>query len=58
MGLEAHGGHGLTYRNIQPIAAIREIREVSIGHSIVARAVVVGVDLAVREMIALMDVAP
>jgi pyridoxine 5-phosphate synthase len=57
MGLEAHGGHGLTYRNIQPIAAIREIHEVSIGHSIVARAVVVGMDIAVREMIALLDVA-
>lgn len=57
MGLEAHGGHGLTYRNIQPIGAIREIHEVSIGHSIVARAVVVGMDIAVREMIALLDVA-
>ncbi len=57
MGLAAHGGHGLTYRNIEPIASILEIDEVSIGHSIVARAVVVGMDLAVREMIALMDVA-
>jgi pyridoxine 5-phosphate synthase len=57
MGLEAHGGHGLTYRNIQPIAAIREIHEVSIGHSVVARAVVVGMDIAVREMIALLDAA-
>jgi len=57
MGLEAHGGHGLTYRNVQPIAAIQEIHEVSIGHSIVARAVVVGMDIAVREMIALLDVA-
>lgn len=57
MGLEAHGGHGLTYLNIQPIAGIREIAEVSIGHSIVARAVVVGMDIAVREMAALLDVA-
>lgn len=57
MGLEAHGGHGLTYRNIRPVAAIREIHEVSIGHSIVARAVIAGMDMAVREMIALMDVA-
>jgi len=56
MGLTAHGGHGLTYRNIQPIAAIGEIDEVSIGHSIVARAVLVGMDLAVREMLALLDV--
>ena len=57
MGLRPHGGHGLTYRNIQPVAAMAEIEEVSIGHSIVARAVVVGMDLAVREMLALMDVA-
>lgn len=57
MGLRAHGGHGLTYRNIQPVAGIPEIEEVSIGHSIVARAVVAGMDLAVREMLALMDAA-
>ncbi|MFH1502260.1 MAG: pyridoxine 5'-phosphate synthase [Candidatus Eisenbacteria bacterium] len=57
MGLRAHGGHGLTYRNVQPIAAIAEIDEVSIGHSIVSRAVSVGMDLAVREMLALLDVA-
>jgi pyridoxine 5-phosphate synthase len=55
MGLEAHGGHGLTYLNIGPIAAIQEIHEVSIGHSIIARAVVVGMDIAVREMIALVE---
>jgi pyridoxine 5-phosphate synthase len=57
MGLQAHGGHGLTYRNIHAIAGIGEIEEVSIGHSIVSRAVLVGMDLAVREMIALLDVA-
>ncbi len=56
MELMVHGGHGLTYRNIEPIARIREIEEISIGHSIVARAVLVGMDLAVREMMALMDV--
>ena len=55
MGLTAHGGHGLTYRNIQPVAAIGEIVEVSIGHSIVSRAVLVGMDLAVREMLALAE---
>jgi pyridoxine 5-phosphate synthase len=55
MGLLAHGGHGLTYRNIQSIAAMREIDEVSIGHSIVSRAVLVGMDIAVREMLALLD---
>ncbi|MBM3308237.1 MAG: pyridoxine 5'-phosphate synthase [Candidatus Eisenbacteria bacterium] len=54
MGLRAHGGHGLTYRNVHRIAAIGEIDEVSIGHSIVARAVVVGMDRAVREMLALL----
>lgn len=55
MGLKAHGGHGLTYRNIGPIAAIAEIDEVSIGHSVVSRAVLVGMDLAVREMVALLE---
>jgi len=55
MGLGAHGGHGLTYRNIHPIAAIEEIEEVSIGHSIISRAVLVGMDLAVREMLALVE---
>jgi pyridoxine 5-phosphate synthase len=57
MGLKAHGGHGLTYRNINAVAGIGEIDEVSIGHSIVSRAVLVGMDLAVREMISLLDVA-
>jgi pyridoxine 5-phosphate synthase len=55
MGLKAHGGHGLTYRNVQAIAGIGEIVEVSIGHSVVARAVLVGMDLAVREMLALLE---
>jgi pyridoxine 5-phosphate synthase len=55
MGLRAHGGHGLTYRNVHAIAAIDEIEEVSIGHSIVSRAVLVGMDLAVREMAALLE---
>ena len=47
-------GHGLTYRNIGPIAAIAGIEELNIGHSIVARAVLVGMDRAVREMLALL----
>jgi pyridoxine 5-phosphate synthase len=55
MGLKAHGGHGLTYRNIHSIAAIDEIEEVSIGHSVISRAVLVGMDLAVREMVALLE---
>ena len=54
MGLVVLAGHGLNYRNIGGIAAIPEIEELNIGHSIVARAVLVGLDKAVREMIALM----
>jgi pyridoxine 5-phosphate synthase len=50
LGLEVHGGHGLDYQNVVPIAAIPEIVELNIGHSIVARAVMVGIDQAVREM--------
>jgi len=54
IGLEVHGGHGLDYRNVGPIVAIPEIVELSIGFSIVARAAVVGVEPAVREMLALL----
>jgi pyridoxine 5-phosphate synthase len=54
IGLEVHGGHGLDYRNVGPIVAIPEIVELSIGFSIVARAAVVGVERAVREMFALL----
>jgi pyridoxine 5-phosphate synthase len=50
LGLEVHAGHGLDYENIMPIARIPEIVEVNIGHSIVARAVFVGIGEAVREM--------
>jgi pyridoxine 5-phosphate synthase len=54
-GLEVLAGHGLTYVNIHEIAAIREIVELNIGHSIVARSALVGLERAVREMIALME---
>jgi pyridoxine 5-phosphate synthase len=54
-GLEVLAGHGLTYVNIHPIAAIGEIVELNIGHSIVARSSLVGLDRAVREMIALLE---
>jgi pyridoxine 5-phosphate synthase len=54
IGLEVHGGHGLDYRNVGPVVGIPEIVELSIGFSIVARAAVVGVELAVREMLALL----
>jgi pyridoxine 5-phosphate synthase len=50
LGLEAHGGHGLDYDNVLPIATIPEIVELNIGHSIIARAVMVGIGAAVREM--------
>jgi pyridoxine 5-phosphate synthase len=50
LGLEVHAGHGLTYDNVLPIAAISQIVELNIGHSIVARAVIVGIERAVREM--------
>jgi pyridoxine 5-phosphate synthase len=49
-GLALHAGHGLTYRNVQPIAAIDGMHELNIGHSIVARAIMVGFEDAVREM--------
>jgi pyridoxine 5-phosphate synthase len=51
--LQIAAGHGLNYVNVQRIAEIREIEELNIGHSMIARAVLVGLDRAVREMIAL-----
>jgi pyridoxine 5-phosphate synthase len=57
-GLEIHGGHGLDYRNVEPIVAIPQMTELSIGFSIVARAAVVGVERAVREMLALLGPRP
>jgi len=52
LGMGVAAGHGLNYNNVQPIARISEIDELNIGHAIVARAVLVGFDRAVREMIA------
>jgi pyridoxine 5-phosphate synthase len=57
LGLEVHAGHGLDYENVPPIAGIHEIVELNIGHSIIARAVVVGIEQAVREMKALLKKA-
>lgn len=54
-GLEIHGGHGLTYRNIGPVATLPGFTEFNIGHSIIARAVFVGLRQAVREMIELLE---
>jgi pyridoxine 5-phosphate synthase len=50
MGLKLHAGHGLTYQNVRPIAAIAGMRELNIGHSIISRAVLVGIKQAVEEM--------
>jgi len=50
LGLVVNAGHGLDYSNIAPVAAIREIEEVSIGHAIIVRAVAVGLHRAVEEM--------
>jgi len=50
LGLEVAAGHGLNYQNVRPIAALPEIEELNIGHAIVARAVLVGFERAVREM--------
>jgi pyridoxine 5-phosphate synthase len=50
LNMQLHMGHGLTYRNVQPVAAIPAVEELNIGHSIIARAVMVGMERAVREM--------
>jgi len=54
LGLKVLAGHGLNYRNVRRIVEIPEIQEVNIGHSIVARAALVGMERAVREMLELM----
>ncbi|MFO0879252.1 MAG: pyridoxine 5'-phosphate synthase [Gemmataceae bacterium] len=50
LGLQVHMGHGLTYHNVQAVAAIPQVEELNIGHSIVSRAVLVGMERAVRDM--------
>lgn len=57
LGLGVAAGHGLNYENVEAIARIEEIDELNIGHAIVARAVLVGMDRAVRDMIDLMRVS-
>ena len=57
MGLRVNAGHGLHYHNVQPIARIPEIRELNIGHAIVARAIFDGLSTAVIEMKRLMTEA-
>jgi pyridoxine 5-phosphate synthase len=55
LGLRVNAGHGLTYANVEPVAAIEGMEELNIGHSIVARALAVGLTAAVREMGALVQ---
>jgi pyridoxine 5-phosphate synthase len=57
LGLEVHAGHGLTYGNVKPIAAIPEIRELNIGHFLVGEAIFVGLEASIRKMRELMDEA-
>ena len=56
-GIEPHAGHGLTYDNVQPIAAIPQLAELNIGHYLIGEAVFVGLETAVRRMRDLMDEA-
>jgi pyridoxine 5-phosphate synthase len=56
LGLGVNAGHGLHYHNVKEIATLKEIDELSIGHSIIARAVFVGLDRAIRDMLELMRV--
>ena len=57
LGMAVHAGHGLTVRNVSPVAAIPEVEELNIGHSIISRAIFVGLAQAVREMRVAMDTA-
>ena len=54
IGLQVNAGHGLHYENVRPVAAIPQLQELNIGHAIVAKALFVGLDRAVRDMIELM----
>ena len=56
-GIEPHAGHGLTYDNVQPIAAIPQLAELNIGHYLIGEAIFAGLEPAVRKMRELMDMA-
>jgi len=56
-GIEPHAGHGLTYDNVQPVAAIPQLRELNIGHYLVGEAIFIGLEESVRRMRTLMDEA-
>jgi pyridoxine 5-phosphate synthase len=55
LGLGVHAGHGVDYRNVLWLRKISEIEEFSIGHAVIARAVLTGLERAVQEMIALVN---
>jgi pyridoxine 5-phosphate synthase len=57
LGLECHMGHGLSYADVGPVAAIPEVRELNIGHFLVGEAIFVGLEAAIREMRRIMDEA-
>jgi pyridoxine 5-phosphate synthase len=57
LGLEVHAGHGLTYDNVGPVAAIPEVVELNIGHFLIGEAVFLGLDASIRHMRAAMDKA-
>ncbi len=57
LGLEMHAGHGLTYDNVLPVAALPQLAELNIGHFLIGEAVFVGLDAAIRRMRGLMDEA-
>ena len=57
LGLEMHAGHGLTYDNVGPVAALPQLAELNIGHFLIGEAVFVGLEAAIRRMRAAMDAA-
>jgi len=57
LGLEIHAGHGLTYENVKPIAAIPHIRELNIGHFLMGEAMFIGLEASIKKMRVLMDEA-
>ncbi|HWA70187.1 MAG TPA: pyridoxine 5'-phosphate synthase [Rhizomicrobium sp.] len=57
LGLEIHAGHGLTYDNVKPVAAIPHIRELNIGHFLIGEAIFIGLEKSIRQMRRLMDEA-
>ena len=56
-GVEPHAGHGLTFENVAPIAAIPQLRELNIGHFLVGEAIFIGLEESIRRMLAAMNEA-